>query len=79
MTDEQAYIEQMTELCGELARYSDYKIGQRIRYRSDGMIKVGEITWVTGPGQTALGRPHPLQYWIGLDIAYSHDVIGLAD
>jgi hypothetical protein len=77
--DEQAYLQQMEALMGPLARYSDYRVGQTIRYRADGMVKTGEITWITAPGRTSQGTQHPLEYWIGLDVAYQPDIIGLAE
>ena len=82
MTDEQAYLQQMEELHGPLARYSEYRIGQTVRYRSPDTGKVisGEITWITGPGQTVTGRPHPTEYWVdGLTVVYSSDIEGLAE
>ncbi len=78
--DEQAYQEQMEALYGPSAKFSEYKAGQHVRYRADGMVKTGEITWVSGPGHTALGTPHPTQYWIdGLTCIYQGDILGVVD
>ena len=63
-----------------LAKFSEYRIGQTIRYRSPdtGQIVSGEITWITGPGKTSQGTPHPTEYWIdGLTVIYSADIRGL--
>src|SRR5438105_2997088 len=76
MTDETQHLE---AIFGPIAKFSEYKQGQTIRYRADGFIKTGEITWVTAPGRTDLGAEHPLEYWIGLDVAYQTDIIGLAE
>src|SRR2546425_8919544 len=75
MTDE---TQQFEALFGPLAKFSEYKQGQTIRYRADGFVKTGEITWVSNPGHTSQGTEHPLEYWIGLDVAYQTDIIGLA-
>jgi hypothetical protein len=74
--DETQYLE---ALFGPIAKFSEYTQGQVIKYRADGMVKTGEITWITAPGRTDLGTEHPLEYWIGLDVAYQHDIIGLAE
>lgn len=76
MTDDR----QLEDLYGPAARHSEFKVGQTIRFRSDGTIRTGEITYVSPPGVTALGKPHPLEYWIdGLTVCYSSDILGLVD
>jgi hypothetical protein len=78
--DDQAHLEEMESLYGERAKFSEYQAGQLVRYRDSGRELVGEITYVTAPGQTVRGTAHPTEYWIdGLTVCYSSDILGLVE
>jgi hypothetical protein len=66
--------QQLEELFGPRARHSEYAVGQRVRYRSDGRILTDEIDWITPADKT-----HPLEYWIGLNCLYQTDIIEAVD
>lgn len=71
---------QLEALYGERAKFSEYKVGQHVRYRADGMVKTGEITYVSAPGRTVRGIEHPTEYWIdGLNVAYQSDILGIVE
>jgi hypothetical protein len=55
MTNEQDF----SAIFGECAKFSEYAVGQVVRYVSDGRIQTGEITWTTPADAT-----HPLEYWV---------------
>jgi hypothetical protein len=59
--------EEMTALFGPLAKYSDHKPGETIRFRLRGQEVVGEILWVTGPGETVQSRHTPITYVCGVE------------
>jgi hypothetical protein len=69
--------QQFEEIFGLLAKFSDYKVGDVITYRSSdtGRIKRGEIMWVELPGRTVSGKEHPLTYWVGFDAMYPSDIL----
>jgi hypothetical protein len=67
--------QQFEDIFGPLAKFSEFKRGQIVKYRSDGRIKTGEIMWVTAPGHTVTGADHPTEYWIGLDCIYEPDIL----
>jgi hypothetical protein len=68
--------QEFEEIFGELAQFSDYKIGDIITYRSpDGPIRQGEIMWIESAGTTASGKHHPLTYWCGFDAVYATDIV----
>jgi hypothetical protein len=75
--DEQAYLEQMEALWGPPARYSEYKRGDRITYRSidTGHLKTGTIDWVAGAGRSLSGKTVPARYILGFDVVYLSEVI----
>jgi hypothetical protein len=64
------YDQDLSAIFGPKARHSEYVVGQVVRYKAEGRIKTGEISWITPADDT-----HPLEYWIGLECLYSTDLI----
>jgi hypothetical protein len=70
---------------GPAAQHSEYKRGDRLRYRADGSTWRGTIVWVTGPSESRVeGRdPLPMRYIVERegwhdsfpDVVYSKDIL----
>lgn len=59
--------EEMTALFGPLAKFSDHKPGETIRFRLRSEVVEGEIIWITGPGETVSGKHTPVTYVCGVE------------
>jgi hypothetical protein len=74
--DEQAHLAEMEALYGPEYRYSEYKRGDTITYRSidTGQLKTDTIDWVAA-GRTLSGKTVPARYILGFDVVYLGEVI----
>jgi hypothetical protein len=64
----------LSAIFGPCAKFSEYAIGQVVRYVCNGLIRIGTITWTTPPDEQ-----HPLEYWVGLDCLYQTDILQTID
>jgi hypothetical protein len=63
--DDQA---QMEALFGKLYPYADHRIGDMVRFNLRGQPVTGEITWITGPGDSPSGKHHvPITYIVAVE------------
>lgn len=60
------HAEQFEAMYGPMPRFSEFKRGEKIRYRSGAGISTGEIVWVVAP-QVIAGRQEPTQYVVEND------------
>lgn len=71
----------LNEIIGPSAKYSEHKAGDEIRYRQGGMEKSGTITYVRAPGPVVAGGiNHPTIYMVDSgdsfpDMVYPSEVI----
>ncbi len=77
------FDEQLTDLYGPLAKHSEYRRGDQVRYRIGAERYSGTILWVIAPGPSMIeGRgPQPLRYvveranWEAIpDVIWSSDI-----
>ena len=75
--DEQAHFAEMEALYGPEYKYSEYKRGDRITYRSidTGQLKTDTIGWVAAGGTLSSGKTVPARYIVGFDVVYLGEVV----